>query len=211
MRRILPLIVAGLVMASCASPSSPTPVELEGAPAYIERGESLIAAGRYLDAIDDFSAALQLEPDNSETYFLRGRAHFDYACEVIRQETGGTAQVVTVLPDEAVQHLEEAVADYTSTIDLDPQNARAYNNRANAHASLGDEEAALADYDAALGLDSSLSLTYFNRGFIHYRAGNNEQAIADFEKYLELVPDAEDRAEVEGFIAEMLGSSSPAP
>jgi tetratricopeptide (TPR) repeat protein len=113
-----------------------------------------------------------------------------------------------VLPDEAVEHMEKAVADYTSAIELDPQYAKAYNNRGNARASLGDEERALQDYDTALELDDSLVLAYFNRGLIHYRLGEYEDAIADLGMYLELVPEAEDRAQVEDFI-EQLREGSP--
>lgn len=211
MRQLLPLILAAFLLVSCGSPAPPSFPALDDAQAYIERGESLSEEGRFLEAVDDFSAAIELEPDNADAYFLRGRAHYDYACQVVIEVTGQTTQDVALLPDEAVQHLEQALADYTSAIELDPQNPKAYNNRANAYASLGNEESALDDYDSALELDSTLSLTYFNRGLLHYRAGNHDQAIADLETYLELVPDAEDQAQVEGMIEQLRRASPPTP
>lgn len=208
MRRLLVLIVVAMLAAACASPAPTTSPALEDAEAYVERGKSLSEEGLYLEAIDHFSAAIEMDLTSAEVFFLRGRSHYDYAVQVIVEETGVGPENTPVLPDEAVEHMEKAVADYTSAIELDPQYAKAYNNRGNARASLGDEERALQDYDTALELDGSLALAYFNRGLIHYRLGEYEDAIADLGMYLELVPEAEDRAQVEDFI-EQLREGSP--
>lgn len=208
MRGLLVLIVVAMVAAACASPEPTTSPALEDAEAYVERGKSLSEEGLYLEAIDQFSAAIEMDPTSAEVFFLRGRSHYDYAVQAIVEQTGVGPENAPVLPDEAVEHMEKAVADYTSAIELDPQYAKAYNNRGNARASLGDEERALQDYDTALELDDSLALAYFNRGLIHYRLGEYEDAIADLGMYLELVPEAEDRAQVEDFI-EQLREGSP--
>jgi tetratricopeptide (TPR) repeat protein len=144
-----------------------------------------------------------MEPENAETYFLRGHTHYDYAIQLSLDLTGQPPEAVPFLPDEVVAEMELAVDDYGSAIELDPQYAKAYNNRGNAYASLGSLEQALADYERALGLDESLDLTYFNRGVINYQLQNYEAAIADLEMYLELVPEAEDRARVESLIEQM--------
>jgi tetratricopeptide (TPR) repeat protein len=209
MRRLLPLILTVLLVASCASDVSTPLPPLDSAQAYIERGNSLGEEGHYLEALDHFSAAIELEPDNAEAYFLRGRAHYDYAVQVIVQATGQRPENASFLPDEALRHLEEAVADYTKAIEFDPRHTRAYNNRGNAYISLGELESALRDYNTALELDPDLTLTYFNRGLLHYQLGNHEQAIADLEMYLELVPDAEDRSQVEDFIERLREESGP--
>lgn len=208
MRRLLVLIVVAMLAAACASPVPETYPALEDAEAYVERGKSLSEEGLYLESIDHFSAAIEMDPTSAEVFFLRGRSHYDYAVQVIVEETGVGPENAPVLPDQAVEHMERAVTDYTSAIELDPQYAKAYNNRGNARASLGDEERALQDYDTALELDDSLVLAYFNRGLIHYRLGEYEDAIADLGMYLELVPEAEDRAQVEDFI-EQLREGSP--
>jgi len=208
MRRLLVLIAGAMLAAACASPAPETFPALEDAEAYMARGKSLSEEGLHLEAIDHFSAAIEMDLTSAEVFFLRGRSHYDYAVQVIVEETGVGPENAPVLPDEAVQHMEKAVADYTSAIELDPQYAKAYNNRGNARASLGDEERALQDYDTALELDDSLALAYFNRGLIHYRLGEYEDATSDLGMYLELVPQAEDRAQVEDFI-EQLREGSP--
>jgi tetratricopeptide (TPR) repeat protein len=211
MRWLLLLILVALLVVSCGSPVATTLPALEATQAYVERGNSLSEEGHYVEAIDHFSAAIGLQPDNAEAYFLRGRAHYDYASRVIVEATAQGPENIPFLPEEAVQHLERAVADYTRAIELDSQYAKAYNNRGNAYAALGEEESALDDYDMGLQLDPNLALAYFNRGLLRYRIGDYEQALADLEMYLELVPDAEDRAQVEDFIGQLREGSPPAP
>jgi tetratricopeptide (TPR) repeat protein len=209
MRSGLLLLALALLVAACGSPMDAGPPAPESAEEYKERGESLAEEGKYPEAIDHFSAALEMGPEDAETYFLRGRAHYDYATQLSLDLTGQRPEAVPFLPDEVAERLELAVTDYTSAIELDPQYAKAYNNRGNARAMLGDLEGALEDYDQALELDDQLDLTYFNRGVIHYRLRNYEASILDLEMYVDLVPDAEDRARVLGLIDEMREANAP--
>ena len=209
MRAALLLLLATMSLVGCASPMGPATPPLGSAAEYIERGESLVEEGKYLEAIDHFSAAIEMDPQSAEAFFLRGRAHYDYAVKLSVDETGYALEVVPFLSDEVAEQLRLAVDDYTSAVGLDPQYAKAFNNRGNARATLGDLEGGVEDYDLALELDGSLTLTYYNRGLIHYRLGNYQEAIADLERYLELVPDAEDRALVEDLIRQMRETSAP--
>jgi tetratricopeptide (TPR) repeat protein len=209
MRQVLPLVLVSLFVASCASPAPTTLPALDNAQAYIERGNSFVEEGQYLEAIDQFGAALGLEPEDPEAYFLRGRAHYDYAAQATSAVTGQGLENVPILPEEAVQHLEQAVGDYTRAVELDPLYAKAHNNRGNAYVALGDHASAVDDYNTALQLDPTLALVYFNRGLLRYRLGEHEEAVADLETYLDLVPDAEDRLQVEDLIEELREGDSP--
>jgi tetratricopeptide (TPR) repeat protein len=202
-------LAAAFLLTSCGTPAAPATPAPESAEEYIERGESLAEQGLYPEAIDHFSGAIEMEPENGEAFFLRGRAHYDYAVKLSVETTGQPPEGVPFLPQEVTEQMELAVADYTSAVELSPLYAKAYNNRGNARATLGDLEGAVEDYDQALELDGSLDLTYFNRGAIHYQVRNYAAAIVDLEMYLELVPDAEDRARVEALIEEMKGASAP--
>jgi len=203
------LFLAALLVAACGSPVSPTTPAPQSAQEYVELGESLAGQEMYLEAIDHFSTAIEMDPQSAEAFFLRGRTHYDYAVKLSVDETGYAPEVVPFLSDEVTEQLRLAVDDYTSAVGLDPQYAKAFNNRGNARATLGDLEGGVEDYDAALELDGSLTLTYYNRGLIHYRLGNYQEAITDLERYLELVPDAEDRTLVEDLIRQMSETSAP--
>jgi tetratricopeptide (TPR) repeat protein len=207
--RIALCIVAALLLVSCGTPVAPASPAPETAEEYMERGDSLAEQGLYPEAIDHFSAAIDMEPENSEAFFLRGRAHYDCAAKLSVEATGQPPEAVPFLSEDVTEQMELAVADYTTALDLDPLYARAYNNRGNARATLGDLEWAVEDYDRALELDGSLKLTYFNRGVVHYQLFDYEASIADLEMYLQLVPDAEDRGRVEELIEEMKEASAP--
>ena len=87
---------------------------------------------------------------------------------------------------------DDAIADYTKAIALDPNFALAYTNRGLAYAKKGDVDRAIADYDKAIALDPNFVLAYFNRGVVYYEKGNKEQTIADFRKALEINPSDQD-------------------
>jgi lipoprotein NlpI len=59
--------------------------------------------------------------------------------------------------------LEEAIADYSAALALDPALSRAFHNRGLARATLGDAAAALADYDEAVRLDPAYVRAHQNR------------------------------------------------
>jgi tetratricopeptide (TPR) repeat protein len=205
MKRSSFLLVVAVLVVACGTPVPTAVPEPQTAEEYVQRAESFIEEELYPEAIDDLSTALEMEPQDAETYFLRGRTHYDYAVKLSTDSTGQPPEAVPFLPEDVVAEMELAITDYTSAIELDARYAKAYNNRGNAYATLGDLEQAVADYDRALELDDSLDLTYFNRGVINYKLGNYEAAILDLEMYLELIPEAEDRARVESLIEEMRG------
>ena len=86
-----------------------------------------------------------------------------------------------------------AVQDYSEAIKLEPKNAEAYNNRANAYSLLGQFNHALRDYDQAIKLDPKNARIYANRGMIKLRQGKGEDAQVDFNKAVELQPDLKEQ------------------
>lgn len=100
------------------------------------RAEALITRGMlyddeeaYAKAIEDFTSALKLLPNDYATYVLRGNSH----------DANGNPQL--------------AIADYTVAIKLAPDDAAAYYNRATVYEELGDKEKAIIDYKIALEID----------------------------------------------------------
>jgi len=81
-----------------------------------------------------------------------------------------------------------AVADYTKALDLDPTNARAFNNRALAYAALGQPDQALADYAAAIRIDPTYTRAYQNRLHLLEQRGDLKGMAADYERLAALEP-----------------------
>jgi len=59
---------------------------------------------------------------------------------------------------------DQAIADYTKAIEIDPGNASAYVNRGVAYKTKGLADQAIADYTKAIEIDPGSASAYVNRG-----------------------------------------------
>ena len=84
------------------------------------------------------------------------------------------------------QDYQEALADYTQALTLDPQHAPAYNNRGLARAAQGDQTGAIEDYTEALTLNPQYAPAYYNRGNIRSKRGDPQGALADYQEAAKL-------------------------
>ena len=82
-----------------------------------------------------------------------------------------------------------AIADYTSAIRIDPDDAIAYYNRGLAKYYLGNYNAAIADYTSAIRIDPDDALAYYNRGIAKDDLGNYNAAITDYTSAIRIDPD----------------------
>lgn len=88
------------------------------------RGVSLLDAGRYAEALEDFSRAVALYPGYAENWDERGSALF------------------------LLGRYDDGVQAYTKALELDPALPGARSNRSQAYKALGRKEAAAADFAA---------------------------------------------------------------
>ena len=79
---------------------------------------------------------------------------------------------------------ERALADYNTSIALDPNHTFAYNNRGNVRFTLGDIDGSIADYTAAIRLNADYAIAYTNRGLSYEDKRDTARAIADFRAAL---------------------------
>ena len=85
-----------------------------------------------------------------------------------------------------------AIADYTKTIEFDPNDTDAYNNRGTVKYILKDYYGAIADFTKAIELDPNDADAYYNRGITKRKLKDNYGAIADYTKAIELDPNYAD-------------------
>lgn len=95
---------------------------------------------------------------------------------------------------------DSAIASYSRALELKPDFAEAYNNRAYAYMMVKKYEQALPDLDQALRLRPDYVNALMNRGDIHnyYYQIDRARAIADYDRVLELDPDAPNHTSVCG-------------
>ena len=119
---------------------------------------------------------------------------------------GGDAEAATTPPAQLVSAADflaqgdfdydqgrcaAAVADYTRALELDPQLAEAYNNRAYTNMALQNYAASLPDLDQAIALRPDYVNALMNRGDIYnyYYSIDYDKAVADYDRVLALAPE----------------------
>lgn len=103
---------------------------------------------------------------------------------------------------------ERAVFQFTRAIYVQPQCARYFLARGNAHRMLAHDQEALEDYSSAIRFDPDLAEAYYWRGSLRRYRYEVEGAIEDFERYLSLCDDAEKRAQVMQSISDLKRSQT---
>jgi len=83
---------------------------------------------------------------------------------------------------------DRAIADYTQTIRLQPDNSGAYSIRGWVYYLKGDWERAITDANEAIRLDPINRYAYNTRGNAYYLKKDYDRAVADFETALRLDP-----------------------
>ena len=84
--------------------------------------------------------------------------------------------------------LDRAIADYTETIRLDPEDKDPYINRGVAYDAKGDHDRAIADYSEAIRLDPKDTDPHNNRGVAYKAKGDLDRAITDYNEAIGLDP-----------------------
>lgn len=131
---------------------------------FYKLGLLYIKKGDYDRAIESFSEAIHLTPDNAEIYWQRGLAYSK------KKESFG------------------AIADFDTAIRLNPNFAKVYNSRGWEYGRRGDTDRAIADYTQAIRLDPDYEVAYRNRGIVYTKRNDIDRAIADYNQVIRLNP-----------------------
>lgn len=92
---------------------------------YLNRGNTKLMLGDFINALTDYDYALYLEPTIPDSYFLRGRAL------------------------DTLKRHDLAILDFTRAIDLNPNDGTYYSKRGNARFANGNRDAACLDWTIA--------------------------------------------------------------
>jgi len=81
--------------------------------------------------------------------------------------------------------LDLAIMDYTKAIDIDPNYAKAYDNRGVAYAREGSLKRAIDDFTMAIATNLKDAEAYNNRGHAYAEQGNLSQSVFDYTHAIE--------------------------
>ncbi len=87
----------------------------------------------------------------------------------------------------AYSHIEEhalAVQDYTTALELNPNNLSALNNRCWSYSEIGEYDRALADCNNLMSLAPGADYPFLNRGIVNEKMGNMSGALPDYMEWI---------------------------
>ena len=134
--------------------------------AYKDLGQYAYEKKQYKNAIDYFTQALDIEPNNAELYYIRGMVYLSN------------------------EENENAFKDFDKAIDLKFDSAELYYNRGYLNQQQGLYSDAINDYDTAISKKEDYGEAYYRRGRSKYDLDQVEEALEDFERALPLQPNS---------------------
>jgi Tol biopolymer transport system component/regulator of sirC expression with transglutaminase-like and TPR domain len=179
---------------------------------YYERALAHFELEEYPSALDDFTRVISMtidlpkEREYADAYYKRGAIY--QAQKDDKAAIKDYNRYLELVPDALEkEQLEEYIATTTGT--PVPSTAEDYYTRGIQRLDAEEYELVLEDLNQALALEPDLVIAYYARGKVHRLLDHAEAATSDFRRYLELAPDAPDRAQVEAWIGELVGGISP--
>jgi tetratricopeptide (TPR) repeat protein len=86
------------------------------------------------------------------------------------------------------RNYDAAIAEYTKALEIDPENAEAFDRRGNAYYQKGDLDHALPDFNQALTFNPRSADALLHRALVHMARGFYDLAVVDFNNSLDIVP-----------------------
>jgi tetratricopeptide (TPR) repeat protein len=113
--------------------------------------------------------------------------------DVVEEGEGENSEAEEICEREFDLYMEndydEAIAEYTRAIELDPDCQDAYAWRGNCYKVTGELDKALADLNRAVRLDTGDAFALSYRGEVYQEKGDYRKALADFNKAIKLSSD----------------------
>lgn len=134
---------------------------------YLLRGDGYFKDGHADKAVQSYTKALKLNPDNLEGYASRGAVYF------------------------FLGEYDLAEADFLRVLQDNPYQVDAYTAYASTLAAKGDFENALSVLNLASGLKPDKVEIFFSRGGVNFMLDRYEDAVRDYTSVINLHPAAE--------------------
>ena len=149
---------------------------------YLARAYDYALVQDFSNAIEDFSKAIFIDGQNALAYFSRANIRYKKLEFSVNNETEENANT----QDTYRYEYEMIMRDYDKVIELAPDFAFVWYNRANLLAHQKDYQAAVVNYTKAIELEDDFSEAYFNRALTYLLLNQRDKAISDLSKAGEL-------------------------
>ena len=125
---------------------------------YKQKGKQFYFEADYLEAIKNFNKAIELEPEDSDSWEFKGRCKY------------------------YLDQNKEAIKDLSKSIELDPKKSESWGFRGSCKIDLNQYEGAIKDFDKAIELNPKESQRWEFRGIAHLETIKYELAEKDFKE-----------------------------
>jgi tetratricopeptide (TPR) repeat protein len=132
--------------------------------------------GNQKAAVEEYQIELKNNPQNVNTMVALGKTYVE------------------------VGMVQESLNEFVKAMQIAPQSSEAKHQAGYANYLLKNYSAAVALYVAAAAIDKGNPLIYKRLGLAYQALGDGQNAAINFRKYIEMEPDAQDRAQIERFL-----------
>lgn len=158
--------------------------------AYFYKGVINGSLQNYKDALDAYTKAIEIDPKFALAYLNRSIVYYEIDMNNYTEETMGQEITISwgkndpqyVIKESKIPEFKKSLKDINRAIELDPELAVAYFNRANIKLALKDYTGAIADFSIAIEKEPELGEAYFNRGLTCLYLKDTRKACNDLGK-----------------------------
>lgn len=127
-------------------------------------GIGVAEVGGYYGAIDEFTKAINSNPEYAIAYISRGNAY------------------------DAEGKFDEALSDFNKALELNPRDVRALNGRAIVYESKKLYDKAISDYNKAIEIEPKIPNIYYNKAGACRKAGRIQESIEAYKRFIQYAP-----------------------
>jgi len=139
-------------------------VEILTAEAWVDKGASLAALGKHVDAIQCYDRALEINPRRVITWRNKGLSFYDMG------------------------RFEDAIKCFEKALQINPGNAHVWNHKGVSLAELGRSEEAVQCFEKVLQINPRHAEAWSNKGLSLHETGKFEDALECFKRALQINP-----------------------
>jgi len=152
-------------------------------------------------AIQDYTEADHLKPDNIESYKISSDLYMDkgfsededikdyYYEENLFKHESARLHWLRGMTRYKEGDFDGAITDFSETVLLESNFHHVYLQRGLVHRRKGNFDKATADYDKAIEVEPDNFTAYYERGLLHQLKGELDKALADFTNTILIKPD----------------------
>ncbi|MGC9151403.1 MAG: tetratricopeptide repeat protein [Microbacter sp.] len=154
---------------------------------YFLRGINYAILQNYPNALNDFSKAIQLNPNFMLAYFCRANTLYKSLEVEMNNASNSNNPANKELAMRVFKHnIDQILNDYNKAIELAPNFAFAYFNEGNLFSQEKDMNAAIDAYSKAIQYEPDFAEAYYNRGLAYLYQNDVQKAVTDLSKAGEL-------------------------